>query len=250
MSRSFHHSLSFPASPGCCALVGTALCSQPGCRVFQALPWGGRCCPGSYLGDQCLVLCHELVQVFLVLVDAFEEVGSLVLQLVQLLIHLREDRGPLDHPSHGPPTTQHRRDRGILWGALPPASSPVLAPGEARGAPAYLQRGATGCCTLSPSSAAPLPMHEATQGLLFPKRWGDLGNVLIIADLVKKADHCYQGGGAAPLPSRPPQPRQRPRTRVLFLLRVSSSVCKFSSSRAAVSWDFWASAHFASLSSN
>lgn len=164
MSRSFHRSLSFPGSPGCRVLMGTALCSQPGCGASQVPPQGGGCCPGSYLGDQRLVLRHELVQVFLVLVDAFEEVGSLVLQLVQLLIHLREDRGPLDHPSHGAPTAQHRPDRSILWGTLPPASSPVLAPGEARGAPAYLQRGATGCCTLSPSALHPDPCIKPPGG--------------------------------------------------------------------------------------
>lgn len=61
-------------------------------------------CPGSYLGDQSLVLCHELVQVLLVLVDAFQEVGSLVLQLVQLLLHLREEPWGrwLTHPTGDP----------------------------------------------------------------------------------------------------------------------------------------------------
>lgn len=75
---------------GDCCLLSARLQGFP-----SALPgWGmlpSHDCPGSYLGDQSLVLCHELVQVFLVLVDAFQEVGSLVLQLVQLLIHLRED---------------------------------------------------------------------------------------------------------------------------------------------------------------
>lgn len=52
-------------------------------------------CPGSYLGDQSLVLRHELIQVFLVLIDAFQQVGALVLQLVQLLVHLWKHPGGL-----------------------------------------------------------------------------------------------------------------------------------------------------------
>lgn len=83
--------------------------------------------------------------------------------------------------------------------------------------------------------------------------FGDLVNTLISADLVKKLiialKHKEVGLHCCPPTSPVPLPLHE-RTRVLFLLRVSSSVCKVSSSRAAVCWDFWASAHFASLSSN
>ena len=43
---------------------------------------------GCYLSNEVLVLLHELVQVILVLVDALQQVRSLELQPVQLLVHL------------------------------------------------------------------------------------------------------------------------------------------------------------------
>lgn len=48
---------------------------------------------GPDLCNEVLVLLHEAVQVILVLVDAFQEVCSLKLQPVQLLVHLQRGRG-------------------------------------------------------------------------------------------------------------------------------------------------------------
>lgn len=81
--------------------------------------------PSSYLCDQGLVLRHELVQIFLVLVDAPQEVGPLVLQLGQLLVRLRERSGAScrgGDPPHGTPR------RGS---AAPPAQ--LSQPGGAAG---------------------------------------------------------------------------------------------------------------------
>lgn len=127
-----------PGVPALLCTDGDSRLLSDGLQVFPSTIPGREMlsslhCPGSYLGNQSLVLFHELVQVFLVLVDAFQEVGSLVLQLVQLLVHLREDpQGRwLAHPMGDP---RHSTVRTI-GNALPPASNPMLAPGEAKGAP-------------------------------------------------------------------------------------------------------------------
>lgn len=43
---------------------------------------------GYYLSNEVLVLLYEVIQIVLVLIDVLQEVGSLELQPVQLLIHL------------------------------------------------------------------------------------------------------------------------------------------------------------------
>lgn len=96
---------------------------------------GGGCCraprpSSSYLCDQGLVLRHELIQILLVLVDTPQEVGSLVLQLAQLLVRLRERSRA---SSRGGGLTSKHAPLGGPQHPLPGSPNPVELQGEMRG---------------------------------------------------------------------------------------------------------------------
>lgn len=55
-------------------------------RCSTAAPPAAPC--SLYLSNQSLVLCHQLVEVLLVFIDALQEISFLMLQLVQLFVQL------------------------------------------------------------------------------------------------------------------------------------------------------------------